>query len=82
MTVIRKVSFEMVSAVAHPEHYYGSSPAVRPEQVPDEHWHSQERQGDDVADQYEGLLTLMGQGELIRNVRLYEGETQWREVTR
>lgn len=82
---IRKVSFEHVSAIAHPEYYYGDRPAVRPEQVPDEHWHLTERQGDDVDEQYRGLLQLMGRGELIRNPRLYEAdppaEIDWREVT-
>lgn len=82
--MIRKVSFEHVSAIAHPEYYYGNGPAVRPEEVPDEHWTLTERVGDDVDAQYRGLLELMGRGELIRNPHLYEGdvlaEVEWREI--
>lgn len=82
--MIRKVSFEHVSAIAHPEYYYGDHPAVRTEEVPDEHWKVAERVGDDVGEQYRGLLELMSRGELIRNPRLYEGdvpaEVEWREV--
>lgn len=71
---IRKVSFEHVSAVGHPEYYAGDYPAVRPDSVPDEHWTLTERQGDDVDRQYNGLIELMDRGELIRNVALYEAE--------
>lgn len=81
--MIRKVAFDHVSAIAHPEYYRGDNPAVRPDQVPDEHWSHTERQGD-VDSQHEGLLELIQHGELIRNVRLYEADTpepaQWREV--
>jgi hypothetical protein len=83
--VIRKISFEHVSAIAHPEYYHGDSPAVRVEEVPDEHWTHTERQGDDLNRQYCGLLELIAGGELIRNVRLFEAdapaEPEWREVS-
>lgn len=79
-----KVSFEMVSAIGHPEYYRGSRPCVRPEQVPDEHWHMVERVGDGARAQYEGLRRLVAEGELIRNVRLWEcaalPEIEWRVV--
>ncbi len=78
-----KVSWEMVSAVGHPEYYRNERPIVRPEQVPDEHWYTVERVGD-VSGQYVGLRKLITQGELIRNVRLWVGESAeiaWREVT-
>jgi hypothetical protein len=84
--MIRKVSFEHVSAIRHPEYYHGDYPCpdVDREGIPDEHWTRTERQGDDVTQQYEGLLELIGRGELIRNVHLYEAEApvdpQWREV--
>jgi hypothetical protein len=83
---IRKVSFEHVSATAHPEYYHGDHPwwNVTPASVPDEHWALTERQGDDVDEQYRGLLELIGRGELIRNVHLFEAdapaELEWREV--
>lgn len=84
--LIRKISFEQVSALAHPEYYsgWGDSPRVRPEYVPDEFWTRTERQGDDVGEHYRGLIELKGRGGLIRNVFLYEAEAsadpQWREV--
>jgi hypothetical protein len=84
--VIRKVSFEHVSAIAHPEYYHGNNPCpdIDPADIPDEHWTRTERQGDDVDKQYRGLIELKGRGELIRNVILYESEApvdpQWREV--
>jgi hypothetical protein len=71
----QKISFETVSAIGHPEYYNGDAPSVRPEQVPDEHWHTVERVGEDVHDQYNGLRQLMEQGELIRDVRLLQGES-------
>jgi len=77
-----KVSFETVSAVGHPEYYRGTRPAVRPEQVPEDHWHTVERAGDGVHGQYNGLRRLMAEGELIRNVRLWTcgslPEVEWR----
>lgn len=81
MTTLRKVSFEHVSAIKHPEYYRGDAPAVLASEVPDEHWTWTEREGD-VDDQYQGLLELQASGELIRNVRLFEAdpvpEPQWR----
>lgn len=83
MSTIRKVTFESVSAIGHPEYYQGDQPRVTRDQVPDEHWTKTEREGDGVDDQHRGLLQLIEQGELIRNVRLFEGEaaaTEWREI--
>jgi len=81
----QKVTFEQVSAIDHPEYYQGDHPRVPAEMVPDEHWHRTERIGDDVRGQYNGLRRLIEQGELIRNVRLYEAnvstEIEWRDVT-
>lgn len=81
---IGKVTFEHVNAITHPEYYQGDMPAVQASGVPDEHWSYVERVGDDVRQQYEGLLTLERRGELIRNPRLYEAEAPaepvWREI--
>lgn len=81
---LRKVTFEYVSAIAHPECYSGDRPRVRPDDVPDEHWSRVERQGEGVDSQFAGLQELMASGELIRNVHLYKADTpaepQWREV--
>ncbi len=84
MSVVRKVVFEHVSAIAHPEYYFGDNPVVRADEVPDEHWTRTERQGEGVDKQHAGLLGLMESGELIRNVQLFEAATpapQWREIT-
>jgi hypothetical protein len=84
--LIRKISFEHVSAIAHPEYYHGDSPCpgIDPAGIPDGHWTRTERQGDDVDEQYRGLLELFARGELVRDVHLYEAEApvdpQWREV--
>jgi hypothetical protein len=83
---IRKVSFEYVSAISHPEYYRGDNPCVRPEEVPDNHWTKveRERSAEGATEQYNGLLELIGSGELIRNAELYEAETpaepQWSKV--
>jgi hypothetical protein len=80
-TPIRKVSFEMVSGIKYPGYYRGERPVVRPEDVPNEHWHTVSREGEGVEDQYDGLLELIAEGELIRNARLLQAaEPQWREV--
>lgn len=84
MTTVMKVSFEHVSAIRHPEYYRGDHPCVSADQVPDEHWTRTEREGDGVRKQYNGLLELIGKGELIRDVHLYEAEavaSEWREFT-
>lgn len=81
---LRKVTFEHVSAIVHPEYYSGDRPRVRPEDVPGEHWSLIERQGEGVEGQFAGLRQLMASGELIRDVHLYEAdapaEPQWREL--
>lgn len=82
---MRKLSWEYVSAISHPEHYRGGNPCVAAGDVPEAHWSPVERAGDDVASQHNGPIQLMGQGELIRNVRIFEGEAtepQWVEVNR
>lgn len=82
--IVRKIVFELVNPIAHPEYYTGDQPCTRPMSVPDEHWTMVERAGADVENQYQGLLELISRGELVRNPRLYETETSepvWREVT-
>lgn len=82
--VIRRIVFEYVSIAAHPEHYHGDRPCIQPSQVPDGHWTLVDRVGDGVLAQYEGLMNLIAQGELIRDVRLYvadkPAEIVWRQV--
>lgn len=84
MSSIGKVSFEHVSAIEHPEYYDGDRPIVSADSVPDEHWTYTERVGVKVTQQYNGLVRIMGDGELIRNPRLFEAdapsEPEWREV--
>lgn len=78
---VLKVTFEQVSAIAHPEYYNGDRPAVTPDQVPEAHWSRTERQGDGVVSHYEGLQRLIREGELIRDVRLFEsGDPEWHEI--
>lgn len=78
-----KVSFELVSPVEHREYYcrHGEHPATDPATIPDEHWKYVERVGNDVYDQYRGLCTQVADGELIRNVKLWEAEVHWVELT-
>lgn len=81
-----KVSFEHVSAIRYPQYYRNERPVVAPEDVPDEHWTLTERTGDGpgVWSQYNGLHRLIGEGELIRNPRVFETpviEPTWRDVT-
>lgn len=80
---VYRLTFEIVSAVAHPQYYRNEKPTVPADQVPDEYWHTVERTASDVHGQYIGLRRLIDQGELIRNVHLFEGEAtevSWREV--
>lgn len=72
MSSLQKLTFEYVSPLAHPEAYHGSRPAMRPDEVP-EHWWTPAEPSvrDDVSGQYQGLLILIEQGELVRNVRRY-----------
>ena len=81
---VYRVTFETVSATNHPQYYRGEKPIVPADQVPDGHWHPVERTGAGIHAQYRGLLRLVEQGELVRNVRLFKGTTSkisWREVS-
>ena len=83
MSERRKVVFSTVSAIAHPEYYRGDRPCVAAADVPEEHWHQVEREGDrdSVEQQYEGLIELERSGELIRDVvLLMADEPEWRPV--
>jgi hypothetical protein len=86
MTVMRKLAWEMVHPLTHPECYHGDYPAVTPDQVPESYWQPVETPPrEDVDEQYHGLHNLIAAGELIRNVRMFEAdivEPQWREVRR
>lgn len=81
-----KVSFEHVSAIRYAQYYRGDQPTVTPAEVPEEHWTLTEVERDEPAarSQIKGLHKLVAAGELIRNVRLFEGdapqEIEWREV--
>lgn len=82
-----KVSWEYVSPVAFPAAYNGSKPAMRPDDVPENWWEPVQRQAashEMVREHYRGLVALQADGELIRNVKLWEAETpvpQWTDVT-
>lgn len=68
---LMRLTFEQVSAIAHPEYYRGERPCVRPDQVSDNHWKLTSRVGgDELLDQYDGLIELQRSGELIRDVSL------------
>src|SRR3990172_612577 len=77
-----KVTWEMVSAVSHPQFYNGESPAYNPDKIPDEYWKTIISEHASMS-QYRGLMDLVRAGEYIRNVRLYVAETNivWKEVT-
>jgi hypothetical protein len=83
---IYKVSFELVNAVKHPDYYCGHGcgehPATDVRSIPDEDWSYVEREGDlsSVADQAVNLLKQIREGELIRNVKVWEAdEPVWTE---
>lgn len=88
MSLIYKVSFEIVSPVSHPEHYctgHGSHPATHPRDVPDEHWHPVEREGDlsAIREQYRGLLELQAiqPAQFVRNVKFWTASAPvWQET--
>lgn len=87
---ILKVSFELVNPIGNSQFYCGCGehPASDPATIPDEHWSTAERAGEpttegrqSVLDQYRNLLQQIREGELIRNVRLWETEEPvWTEV--
>lgn len=81
-----KTTWEMVSPFAAGGAFYrGDDPACRPEDVPDDWWHTTEveHNGDaDRLDQYETLKGWAETGEqLIRNVQLWSMPVgEWAEV--
>lgn len=68
----RRVTWEHVSAIGHPEYYRGDNPCVSASAVPDAHWTSMERIGEDIQLQATGLRQLVREGELVRNVQEWE----------
>lgn len=88
---VLKISFEHVSAITHPQYYctaHGSHPAVTADQVPADHWTLTQRTstrdgGGDIWAQYDGLRKLIADGELVRNVHVFEAwpALEWRDVT-
>jgi hypothetical protein len=82
---IYKVSFELVNAHKHPQYYcgHGDQPATDVSRIPDEHWTYVENgsdEWDDVVDQATSLLEQIAQGELIRNVKVWEADAPvWTE---
>lgn len=83
---IFKVSFEHVSVIRYPQYYRGDQPCVTASEVPEEHWTLTEVERDEEAAraQINGLHKLVAARELIRNVRLFEGDApaqvEWREA--
>lgn len=77
-----KITWEMVSAVKHPELYYNEGPNTPNFYVPEECWHTVEKETDNPWDQYNTLRKWAEEGtEYIRNVHLYElvSSPEWRE---
>lgn len=73
------LKWEYVSAVTHPECYYGDDPNITRDKVPASYWSECSKEStdkDEVEGQYGGLVQLVKDGELIRNVRLYRGEVK------
>lgn len=66
-----RLTFEQVSAVAYPQYYRRSRPCVHRDHVSEKHWTRTSKVGGyELIDQYEGLLELERQGELIRDISL------------
>lgn len=86
MNLIYKVTFEIVSPIAHPEYYcrgHGEHPVADPPSIPDEHWRSCEREGSlsSVLDQYNALMRQVKEGEFVRNVKFWTApEPVWQAV--
>lgn len=65
-----RISFEIVNPISHPQAYRGDSPRMRASDVPEAWWHHVERESydlDDVRSQFDGLISEIAKGELIRN---------------
>lgn len=78
-----KITWEMVSPFKGVQFYINDEPNAKLEQVPEEFWHSVERESDDPWDQYETLKLWENEGvEYVRNVKLYElvSDPKWQEV--
>lgn len=86
MTVTRwRVSFELVNPISHPQFYRGErvTPGVTAATVPDECWTPVSRETDsedDARNQYQGLIQLIAEGDLVRNVRLETSTVAWETV--
>jgi hypothetical protein len=85
MARMQKLTWEHVSAIAHPDCYAGDGPAVRREDVLESYWSPVETDPrGSVAEQYNGIVLLIERGELIRNLRRYEAEipdVEWVDTT-
>lgn len=70
------IEFEQVSAIEHPELFDWRTERARQDvdrsTIPEEWWHKSRRQDSErsIRSQFEGLHTLIGEGEFIRNVRV------------
>lgn len=66
-----RLTFDHVSAIAYPQYYRLERPVVHTDNVSEKHWSRVVKVGgDELAAQYEGLLGLIRDGELIRDVSL------------
>lgn len=81
---IYRLEFEMVDALSCPQFYRGENPICKPQDVPDRFWHKVKTEGDNPFAQYNTLKRWAETGEqLIRNVKLFEGEAsdiEWAEL--
>lgn len=81
-----KLSWEMITSASHPELYDGDK--VRPTQLfndrlPDRYWSKTAKEHTSVLsarEQWDGLHTLVEQGELIRNIKIEKATVVWQEV--
>lgn len=82
---MQKLSWESVSAIAHPDCYNGDRPCVTRSEVPEDYWSFvQTSPRVSVAEQFNGIQKLIERGELTRNVRRYEAEVpdvNWTDTT-
>lgn len=80
------IEFESVSAIRYPLFYDPRTERVRQgldwSIVPEDAWTKAERTSteSDIRSQYTGLMRLINEGELIRNVKVYEVKTEKTEI--
>ncbi len=85
-TTLYRLCWESVSAMEYPQFYDWSTERAKPidpTTIPDDFWHETCNESTEPWHQRNGLLQLIREGELIRNVRLFKAavaQPEWEAV--